>query len=135
MAGEWNGESARLSADGLRGLQNEEGGWSREAGQEGEAFETAFSILALSLRPEKESRTSAERGIRWLLRNQLPDGSWKTAPILRIPEPMVSDPETVERWRTNQEGSGVIIEDQERIFSSAAAHWALAAYHRMMRNG
>jgi squalene cyclase len=98
----------------------------------GEVFSTALSIGTLLLAPDSPAAvTAARRGIQWLVERQLADGSWPAAPILRIPPSHVQDPETVKRWRSDDLGTGVIISDQSRTFTSAAALHVLGVYHRM----
>jgi squalene cyclase len=111
--------------------QQENGGWSDGSSKESETFATSFALLSLLLFPSAETLAAAQKGTAWLLQYQCHDGGWPTVPILRIPPPMVNSPENVETWRINQEGTGVIIEDQERLFTSAAALWALSVFRSM----
>jgi len=113
--------------------QHEDGGWSDSAGDKSDVFATAFIVLALLLFPDETRLEAVERGTAWLLKQQNEDGGWPSAPILRIPPPMVHDPETVKDWRTNDEGTGVVIEDQDAIFTSAAALWSLAVFKSMIQ--
>jgi squalene-hopene/tetraprenyl-beta-curcumene cyclase len=112
-------------------VQLKDGSWNDSSGTKGEVFATAFTILALLLSPGRETLTSAKRGIDWLIRHQLEDGSWPSFPILRIPPAKVTDPQLWKEWRINQMGTGVVIADKGRIFTSAAALWALMQFYSM----
>jgi len=123
-----NIQEARRASRFLLSRQQEDGSWSDGPGEESGVFSTAFILLSLLLFPDEEILKAAERGISWLLQCQNSDGSWPTVPILRIPPPMIKEPESVEEWRLNREGTGVIIEDSARLFTSAAALWALSVF-------
>lgn len=114
----------------ISGLQNRDGGWSGDNDGESEVFTTAFNILTLMLFPSPVSLATARCGVSWLLEAQEVDGGWESAPILRIPPPMVRQPEQVQQWNINSLGTGVIIQDQRRIFTTAAAIWALSIYSK-----
>ncbi len=115
----------------LLSQQQQDGGWNDSNGGDSEVFATAFIVLSLLLFPDHQTLKGAEQGIAWLLQQQNFDGSWLSQPILRIPPPMVERPETVEAWHINQEGTGVMVEDPARIFTSAAAFWALSVFSSM----
>lgn len=132
MAGVLNPSQAAKTCSYLLAQQHEDGGWSDNSGGESEVFATAFIVLSLLLFPDEARLRAVERGTAWLLLQQNAEGSWPTAPILRIPPPMVHDPEAVNVWRTNDEGTGVIIEDQAGIFTSAAVLWSLAVFKSMI---
>jgi ankyrin repeat protein len=67
----------RKHRDALLGLQREDGGWSQLAGMSSDAYATGQSLFALTtaglMHPDD---MSYQRGIRYLLRTQLQDGSW-----------------------------------------------------------
>ena len=54
------------------------------------------------------------------------DRSWPSALILRIPPPLTTDPGRRSKWGSGA-GTGVIISDQRRCFTTAAVLSALAA--------
>ena len=132
MAGVLSPSQTDKTCSYLLAQQHEDGGWNDNSGGESEVFATAFNVLSLLLFPDEASLKAVERATAWLLLQQNAEGSWPTAPILRIPPPMVHDPEVVEVWRTNDEGTGVIVEDQAGIFTSAAAVWSLAVFQSMI---
>lgn len=126
-------QERREVAQHLLTLQRPDGSWSNRENlqQSGIAFETAFVILALLLSPGPEVLKAAEKAVKWLIACQNEDGSWPTAPILRIPPPRVKNPNDLKKWHLNREGTGVIIEDGLRLFTSAAVLWALAVYSKV----
>ena len=44
---------------------------------------------------------------------------------------MLKDPDEFKKWRTNGQGTGVVIQDRGRQFTTAAAVWALTAHRSM----
>lgn len=122
----------------LLSSQRPDSGWnnslnnSTEPSYDSEVFETAFMILSLLLYPTKETLSSAERAINWLIDQQDKNGSWPTVPILKIPPPVIIDPNTITKWRVNQMGTEVLLEDKERIFTTSAALWALSLFRSMV---
>jgi squalene cyclase len=117
---------------GARGFflrhQRQDGGWSDVLHGDSRVFETAFTLLALLLIPSREILKRADASVSWLRANQSEDGGWESAPMLRIPAPMVTSAESVTVWRINEPGTGVMLDDGARLFTSAAALWALARY-------
>ena len=106
--------------------QINDGGWNDTFSTKSETFATAFILLTLLLLPTETTNLRAIiNGIKWLLNQQKPDGSWPTVPILRIPFASVQNPNEVKKWQINQVGTNVIIEDRKAIFTTAAAIWAL----------
>jgi squalene cyclase len=115
--------------------QRPDGGWSDLRDGPSEVFATAFCLLALALFPERGVMADAERAAWWLLRHQEAAGQWPTAPILRIPTPITVRPDGMnsEYWNLIERGTGIIVADQDAIYTSAAALWALAAFRSLMR--
>ncbi|MGA2212590.1 MAG: ankyrin repeat domain-containing protein [Bryobacteraceae bacterium] len=61
----------------LRAAQNREGSWSLVPGVPGEAYATGEALYALHVSGEVSTSDAVyQRGVEWLLRNQLADGSW-----------------------------------------------------------
>lgn len=94
-----------------------------------ESFEIANNMLTLLLFPNKISKSSIDRLAELLVKIQLSDGSWPSAPILRIPPPMVKNPEEIKSWLYDSNGTRVIIKDQVRLFTSATVINALIKYY------
>jgi len=61
----------------LRAAQNRDGSWSLVPDIPGEAYATGEALYALHVAGEVPTSDAVyQRGIEWLLRNQLADGSW-----------------------------------------------------------
>jgi ankyrin repeat protein len=61
----------------LKGLQNSDGSWSQLPTIRGEAFATGEALYALHVAGEVPTSDPVyQSGVKWLLQNQLPDGSW-----------------------------------------------------------
>jgi ankyrin repeat protein len=61
----------------LRAAQNRDGSWSLVPGVPGEAYATGEALYALHVSGEVPTSDAVyQRGVEWLLRNQLADGSW-----------------------------------------------------------
>jgi len=113
--------------------QHSDGGWNDHEGTDSDVFSTAFSVLSLLLAPIQDAMAAADRGVAWLSEHQRMDGGWNATPMLRIPPPMVHDPESVTNWQLNELGTGVLIADQHRLFTSASALFAIASFCGMQR--
>ena len=61
----------------LKGAQNVDGSWSVLVGTSGEAYATGEALYALHVSGEAPTTDPVyQRGVQWLLHNQLADGSW-----------------------------------------------------------
>jgi hypothetical protein len=103
----------------LANEQETSGFWSNPATQEPSAFYTALAIKALDSYDAKGFDKSITKGVDWLLKNQMTDGSWLTSRILRIPATEVLDPSTVKRWRKSSFGVNCIVDDHNRLFTTS----------------
>jgi Squalene-hopene cyclase C-terminal domain len=56
--------------------QNTDGGWGYHPRSESSAEATCWALIALHSCAEEAPREAVLRGLRWLCRTQLPDGSW-----------------------------------------------------------
>lgn len=75
-------------------------------------------------------RHSAERVCKWLLTNQLRDGSWNSSGIMRIPTPSIITPQTeVSVWRSSSSGPNIIVEDSMRNFTTSVCMKAISSYN------
>jgi squalene cyclase len=97
-------------------------------------FDMAYYLRTVLLRPQDNSIGALEGVVGYLLENQQRDGSWPSEPILRIPRPMVEQPETETNWRENELGTGVIIKDDNRLFTTASVLSSLLVYHRYLEH-
>jgi hypothetical protein len=129
-AGQMGTEELEVMGNAIAGLQAADGSWS-DGHDQGNAFATSFALLSLLLVPSRSSLDDPiGRAISWLNHHQLDDGSWPTAPILRIPPGTVTDPSVLDNWQLRARGTGSMVEDHGRLFSTAAATMAL---HRCRR--
>jgi hypothetical protein len=61
----------------LKAAQAEDGSWSVLPGIPGEAYATGEALYALQISGSVPTKDPTyQKGVRWLLRNQLADGSW-----------------------------------------------------------
>lgn len=116
--------------------QREDGGWAGDPGGDSEVFATAFNLLSLFLFPEVGTLERAQRGIVWLLEQQTPEGTWRSAPILHIPRPFAVRPNAMSdvAWRAVESGTLITVADPDAIYTTAAAIWALSAFRALVMN-
>lgn len=71
--------------DILKRGQTDEGGWGPYVTSNPEAFDTALVVLALAAQPATRVGKAQSRGVSYLIRSQLSDGSWPetTRPLPR----------------------------------------------------
>jgi ankyrin repeat protein len=69
----------------LKAAQNSDGSWSQLRGMPGEAYATGEALYALHVSGDVLIKDPVyQRGVQWLLQNQLADGSW-FVPTLAVP--------------------------------------------------
>jgi len=102
-----------------------------EIGTEGNWLDDQFGVpsamataLALVIVKGHDDRAFA-RGAAWLSGIGRGDGSWDAAPTLRIPPPWILDPTSFKAWRIDGLGSGVIVRDHHRTYTTATVIHAL----------
>jgi squalene-hopene/tetraprenyl-beta-curcumene cyclase len=103
--------------------QAQDGGWPAP-GVPTSAFATAMSLSVLLRAGERGS--PVDRAVERLLELQQADGGWPSHPIMRIPPPGLAEPDRQESWRIDGLGTGVVVRDQHRTFTTAACVGALA---------
>jgi squalene cyclase len=101
--------------------QRPEGNWLDDQFGVPSAMATA---LALVIVKGHDDRAFA-RGAAWLSGIGRGDGSWDAAPTLRIPPPWILDPTSFKAWRIDGLGSGVIVRDHHRTYTTATVIHAL----------
>jgi pimeloyl-ACP methyl ester carboxylesterase len=70
-------DAVRLAARDLLSTQRKDGGWGQTDALDSDAYATGSALVALHQTGSLRSSDSAyERGVAFLLKNQLPDGSW-----------------------------------------------------------
>jgi squalene-hopene/tetraprenyl-beta-curcumene cyclase len=110
--------------------QRTDGSWSDPLAHDSPGvFETAFSMLALRHGANLGARAAIERATSWLVDAQARDGGWASTPMLMIPAPTARRRRLSATWRPGGLGSGVIVADQHRLFTSAAALMAISTCH------
>jgi squalene-hopene/tetraprenyl-beta-curcumene cyclase len=103
--------------------QDRSGGW-KLPGADDSAFATALA-LSILLRADADD-DHVDRGVMRLLDLQQADGGWSSLPIMRIPLPPDTNPDGEGPWQPVRFGSGVVVADQHRTFTSATCVAALA---------
>jgi squalene cyclase len=103
------------------------GAWS-EPGAERSAFASALA-LAVLLRAGVTG-DAITGGLRELISLQRDDGGWPGHASMRIPPPHIAEPDGYESWRVNGLGTGVVVRDQHRLFTTAACVSSLALASR-----
>jgi hypothetical protein len=104
--------------------QSIDGAWGRDSnGGIPLPFLTALGVIILASAPGFDDRLVA--GVEALLRCQEADGGWASGPVLRIPPPHVVEPRKVAGWREEALGTGVVISDRARLYTTATVLSAL----------
>src|SRR4029453_13179779 len=78
----------------LKSAQNQDGSWSQLPGIRSDAYATGQALYALHVSGDVPTKDPVyQKGIEWLLRNQLADGSWfvPTVAVPVQPHPFESD--------------------------------------------
>lgn len=122
--------AAKKAYDQILDLQHPEGYWT-SGSDSPDNFATAFYLRTLLLDEGQRHRTAVQYASEYLVRQQQKNGSWKSAPILRIPMPMTTVPGNVSDWKINKLGTGVIISDQQQIFTTTSV---ICALHRALES-
>jgi squalene-hopene/tetraprenyl-beta-curcumene cyclase len=106
-----------------------DGGWRAPSRSSMSAFATALSlsVLAVSDPPDREAIIRAADALVGL---QHADGGWPSEPILRIPVPADKRSGQDDRWRLVRFDDGIVVADQNRMFTSATC---VAALTRALR--
>ncbi len=108
--------------------QDKNGCWHNPADSNPNAFYTALALKALlAFKPQYQS-LQIQQGINWLLNNQTTDGSWLVGRILRIPATDVMESQSVSRWRNSSFGVNTLVDDHNRVFTTAMVVNALYSY-------
>ncbi|HEY3068134.1 MAG TPA: prenyltransferase/squalene oxidase repeat-containing protein [Methylomirabilota bacterium] len=111
------GLATGLPIGALLGMQSTDGAWPSYAGKRAVNTEaTALAVLALTAAGEVEA---AERGARWLARNQRLDGSWSFTPAVDEPS-----------WATSL--VVLAMAERDRDVALRGARWLLAVKGRRL---
>ncbi|GAA4786297.1 hypothetical protein GCM10023231_12790 [Olivibacter ginsenosidimutans] len=128
-SGKYQQPAAKM-ANWLSSQQKPQGYWDNPKANEASALYTALAIKALLLYDSDRYQDSIQRGIHWLLAHQMNDGSWQTNRVLLLPATDVIDPEQVAHWRNSSFGVNVMIDDHNRLFTTATVLNALHQYEQ-----
>ncbi len=120
-------DAVASAARWARSQQLPDGAWGG-AGATPSAFVTALS-LAVLLRAGGHDE-DVQRGLVTLLAMQHEDGGWPGHASMRIPPPHVAEPDHYEAWRVGELGTGVVVRDHRRLFTTAACLATLAMASR-----
>lgn len=100
----------------IKSLQLASGAWG--SGGTGSVFMTAL-VLSMFEDLNEGNLPCVEKAWQWLFQSQNHDGSWPSSPIMRIPAPDECHPEDDMPWRIDGLGTGVLIGDHCRLFTTA----------------
>jgi hypothetical protein len=120
-------KAAARAAAWAAARQASDGSWASQA-DGASAFVTALGVVVLT--SARGFAASAARGVAALVGQQQADGGWASSPILRIPPPHVVEPDDVGHWREDALGTGVVISDRGRLYTTATALNALCLASR-----
>ncbi len=123
----------KKTAQYLIEMQSPNGSWKSSSSQAEDPFSTALAIGTL-LEIFGKSSDEIDKGIVWLLNNQLKDGSWISLPKLRIPSPNEKEPWKGEGKKENIPLYGSIYRDINRIFTTATVLLTLILYQKIVGN-
>lgn len=118
-----DGAAVRRAANWALREQGQDGGWPAH-GAPTSAFATALSLSVLLRAGVSGPRV--DLAMERLLALQDADGGWPSHPIMRIPPPGLAEPDDHRSWRSDGLGTGVVVRDQHRTFTTAACVGALA---------
>jgi squalene-hopene/tetraprenyl-beta-curcumene cyclase len=111
------------------------GAWSDSPGAEGVPFSTALALRGLMVAPGRSFSDDIERGVEWLLTDQLTDGSWNSHHILRIPHPSTVEPWKQQNWNRDGKAINAVIKDQRRLYTTATVFTALSGFDERLSKG
>jgi hypothetical protein len=123
-------EKSRKVVEALSHQQLKDGGFGLGVSEMADAFNTALaleSFVHLSYLGHDQERTACGNA---LLKFQQQDGSWPGGLILRIPAPDVIDPNQVTTWNSISGGGNSYVADQEGLFATAMACYALDCWRK-----
>ena len=118
-------EPAARAARWVQRHQGADGAWRDPAGEGASAFLTALSVSILAATGSDDAGLA--RGVDALIRLQDVGGGWPATATLRIPVPPDRHPSLDGAWRPVRFGPGLVVPDQERVFTTATCVAALAS--------
>lgn len=127
-------EQCAKAVDWMLKEQLDTGAWINPFTNEQSAFYTALAVKALVVYDSKKFATELEKASSWLISQQTMDGSWKTSRILAIPATDVNDKSKVTNWRRSSFGVNTVVDDHNRVFTTATVANALQHYIKRIIN-
>lgn len=119
-------EPVERAAAWARSGQLPDGAWGA-TGFARSAFATALSLAVWLRAADAGPRDDTfRRGLLALVGLRQQDGGWPGHASMRIPPPGVAEPEGYRSWRVDGLGTGVIVRDEHRLFTTAACLSLLA---------
>lgn len=98
--------------------QSENGSWIDSFSMKESFFYSALALRALSEYNYEENKTYILKGLKFILNNQLIDGSWISGRILAIPATDVKDQKNVDSWRNSSFGVNILVDDYKKVFTT-----------------
>jgi hypothetical protein len=124
----------KSSVEWLKDHQQEQGYWKNEMLNVASPFYTALALKALLLFDSDKYQDCIQRGVTWIIQNQVTDGSWLTNRILRIPATDVEDPLKVSSWRLSSLGVNCVADDHNRVFTASTVVNMLGCFYKIHKN-
>ncbi len=113
----------------IANAQMENGEWRESpVSDECSPFQTALGLRGLLIEPDKTLPEKITNSAKWLLDQQLPDGSWNCSHILRIPHPAMKEPWNQPYWTRDGRAINALIKDHKRLFTTATVYRALKEF-------
>ncbi len=91
----------------------------------------ALSVFCLDNDIYQRWKTVADKCYHYLISNQYEDGSFPSSYIMRIPAPNVLKSNGLASWTKHHQGTGIILNDFMRMFSTSASINALWSYQKI----
>lgn len=127
---EYSSAHQQLLKHTLANRQLKDGGFSLDGSDTYNSFATALALELYSSLTDVDAE--ANRCMNVLLQHQKEDGSWPGDNLLRIPAPYIPDPETITDWNSFSGGGNSFICDEEGLFTTAMACYALNRWLRLI---
>lgn len=125
-------EQCAKACDWMLKRQLDTGAWINPFTNEQSAFYTALAVKALVIYDSKKFAAELEKASSWLINQQTMDGSWQTSRILAIPATDVMKISEVTHWRKSSFGVNIVVDDHNRVFTTATVVNALNHFRKNM---
>ncbi len=125
---------AKKIIESLIKRQLPDGGFGLDTSTHLDPFTTALSLESFLHLSGNDSPPEKHLCAKSLLQSQNEEGSWEGNYILRIPAPNILDPNQVVAWNTHHGGGNSFVKDQDGLFATAMACYALDCYKRNEMN-